>query len=616
MSGPPRFGRLQLRPPVVASPVVRAPRPQAHRVTSHHGDPSHAVRARRRFVDRESLHPSRGATPSRGAAPRAIGHRVHLLAAALVVVVAVVSLATASASAAVSYVPPVDAPIVDHFRPPSVRWGPGNRGIDYQVAPGTAVRASAAGVVTFAGQVGGDLHVVVLHADGLRTSSSFLASITVHRGQRVDQGQVLGTSGDTVHFGVRSGDTYLDPELLFAGLLHITALATDGQLPAERLSHIIALLQREQRWYERVIDVVVDGGRQAGQAASELAIDIGNGVERTIEQVDAIGGDLAFGFIGIGTSLVEWLVQPCTARGTATPTSLPPDDVVIVVAGLGSSSTSGAGIDGLDLATLGIDPANVIRASYNGGRIPANRSGAPPATDLAGLSTSDYTEADSTQDMRTSAANVARLVDDVARLRPNARIHLIAHSQGGVVAVEALRTIEAIANVDVVTISSPHQGATLATVGVLFETIAPDTAADIGEAAQDSSGWDPTATSVRQLASTSGFMDHYWHDPRPQVPITSIGCWNDLIVPSSQVDLAGSQQVILRTAANPVAAHGAVVADPLTTVEVARALHGQAPTCQTFADMALGVVVGNVIAGTELVGGSTVAVGVGAVSGG
>ena len=39
------------------------------------------------------------------------------------------------------YRPPVDGPIVDRFDPPAQRWQAGNRGVDYGVAPGTAVVA-------------------------------------------------------------------------------------------------------------------------------------------------------------------------------------------------------------------------------------------------------------------------------------------------------------------------------------------------------------------------------------------------------------------------------------------------------------------------------------------
>jgi murein DD-endopeptidase MepM/ murein hydrolase activator NlpD len=113
------------------------------------------------------------------------------------------------------FVPPVDAPIVDHFRPPECRWCPGNRGIDYTVAPMTPIIAVEHGRVDFAGQVGGDLFVVVHHDDGLRTTYAFVASIEVVVGQQVNTGEVLAYSNESFHFGVRRGETYLDPEPFF-----------------------------------------------------------------------------------------------------------------------------------------------------------------------------------------------------------------------------------------------------------------------------------------------------------------------------------------------------------------------------------------------------------------
>jgi len=86
------------------------------------------------------------------------------LAVVLATLVALVSCAPAfaAAPAAVTYRPPVDAPVVDPFRPPPEDWNSGNRGLEYATVPGTPVTAAAAGQVVFAGQVGGSLHVVVL----------------------------------------------------------------------------------------------------------------------------------------------------------------------------------------------------------------------------------------------------------------------------------------------------------------------------------------------------------------------------------------------------------------------------------------------------------------------
>jgi murein DD-endopeptidase MepM/ murein hydrolase activator NlpD len=134
---------------------------------------------------------------------------------------AAISLASPGAAAAgpapVKYHPPVEAPIIDRFRAPSTPWGPGNRGIDYATAAGAEVRSAAPGEVTFAGQVGGTLHVVVLDRDGVRTSYSFLSSVGVVQGQLLEAGQVIGTSGTALHFGARVGRDYIDPMLLLAG---------------------------------------------------------------------------------------------------------------------------------------------------------------------------------------------------------------------------------------------------------------------------------------------------------------------------------------------------------------------------------------------------------------
>ncbi len=129
--------------------------------------------------------------------------------------------------------PPVDAPIIDHFRPPACTWCPGNRGIDYATPPGAPVRASAGGVVTFSGSVAGDRFVVVAHADGLRTTYGYLASAVVAAGDRVVSRQLLGTAGGPLHFGVRRGDVYLDPELLFTAERLVARLVPlDGARPS------------------------------------------------------------------------------------------------------------------------------------------------------------------------------------------------------------------------------------------------------------------------------------------------------------------------------------------------------------------------------------------------
>ncbi|HEV8298903.1 MAG TPA: M23 family metallopeptidase [Acidimicrobiales bacterium] len=120
-----------------------------------------------------------------------------------------------AAAALPRFAPPVEAPVSDGYRPPETPYGPGNRGWEYTTEPGTTVHAAGGGIVTFAGQVGGSLHVTVAHGGGLRTSYSFLATISVSVGTRVALGDAVGTTDTSFHFGVRLGTRYVDPAVLF-----------------------------------------------------------------------------------------------------------------------------------------------------------------------------------------------------------------------------------------------------------------------------------------------------------------------------------------------------------------------------------------------------------------
>ncbi|MCU1394336.1 MAG: peptidase family protein [Ilumatobacteraceae bacterium] len=116
------------------------------------------------------------------------------------------------------YRPPVDVPISEPFVGPACTYCPGHRGIGYDTSPGAAVHAAAAGPVTFVGVVAGVRYVVVLHADGIAATYGELASSALHDGDTVAAGEVVGTATDELYFGLRRGDTYLDP----TGYLGIT----------------------------------------------------------------------------------------------------------------------------------------------------------------------------------------------------------------------------------------------------------------------------------------------------------------------------------------------------------------------------------------------------------
>lgn len=107
--------------------------------------------------------------------------------------------------------PPLRAPVVDPFREPSCPWCAGNRGLELAPAPGTAVGASAAGKVSFAGVVAGVRYVVIEHGGGFRTTYGRLATSAVTPGRLVSAGEPIGTSSARLFFGLRHGERYLDP---------------------------------------------------------------------------------------------------------------------------------------------------------------------------------------------------------------------------------------------------------------------------------------------------------------------------------------------------------------------------------------------------------------------
>ena len=110
-------------------------------------------------------------------------------------------------------------PVLRRFDPPASSYGPGHRGVDLGGAPGDPVLAAGAGVVVYAGVLAGRGVVSVQHANGLRTTYEPLA-VAVAGGAAVFRGAVLGRlrGGHAgcpwpacLHWGLRRGETYLDP---------------------------------------------------------------------------------------------------------------------------------------------------------------------------------------------------------------------------------------------------------------------------------------------------------------------------------------------------------------------------------------------------------------------
>lgn len=113
---------------------------------------------------------------------------------------------------------PVAAPVSDGFRPPDRPWLPGNRGLTFATVPGMAVYAVSPGWVSYAGRIAGAWYVTV-ERDGAAAdiTYSYLASTSLHAGERVATGDRIGLAG-TIAFqlGYRDRSGYLDPGGLVA----------------------------------------------------------------------------------------------------------------------------------------------------------------------------------------------------------------------------------------------------------------------------------------------------------------------------------------------------------------------------------------------------------------
>ena len=482
----------------------------------------------------------------------------------------------------IGHVPPVDAPVADPFRPPAGPYGAGNRGIEYRTEPGTPVRASAAGTVSFAGAVGGALHVTVAHADGVRTSYSFLATAAVVAGQRVAQGDMLGTSGARLHFGARIGDAYFDPAALF------TATVTEVEL--------LPLPQASLPGGD------ADGPGAEARALSEVAF--GGGWNVSLPEVDAaLGwlrqrGDALGGGLRTAADLADRLLSPGPCSSGPSPRRPVGGQrrVAITVAGLGSSSASAA-IDDLRVGDLGYDPGRVVRFSYAGGRTPSTGSA------FAGIDAHGYDSADTQGDVLVAATRLAALVHQVAEADPAVTIDVYAHSLGGVVARLALgmlaeRDFDPARLGLVTTLASPHGGADLATaVAAARDRPSGRLALEVAEGVLGT-GLDPDAAVVGQLAEGSPVVRQLATDGAPPgVRLLSIAARGDLVVASPRSRVARATNVTVPVAG--LSAHGDLVGSDAATAEMARALAGRAPGCEPWDDVLADVVAGHAIAAVE-----------------
>jgi hypothetical protein len=505
---------------------------------------------------------------------------------ALLTAVAVALVATATPAAAQpappTYTAPVDAVVLDRFRPPATPFGAGNRGLEYDTEPGSTVAAAADGRVAFAGSVAGTLHITVLHPDGVRTSYSFLQRIDVVVGQHVARGDPIGVTAGPLHFGARRGDSYFDPAVLFATdaprvhLVPFDEPPGDGEGGERRaIGQLIAGAGR-----------LLEGAGGAAGAVGSWLRDGGPQLLRTLQQY---GQRFTFP----ASFVHSWLTvhqawqraqavarRRCTAADVVVPA---PTDrrVAVLVAGLGSHSADST-VDQVRTGELGYATGDVLRFSYAGGRVP------DPSDRLSSIPASEYGATETQEDLRAAGQRLADLVEQVAAGAPGLPVDVIAHSQGGVVARLALIELEARHGNDwltrigmLATLGSPHGGADLATaVHAWSSTDSGDTALD-AFAALTHQELDDDATSITQLAETSDVVRELSAHPVPEpIDAVSIAARGDVVVPVPRSRAPGMEEVVVPLVG--AAAHSDLPGSAEATRELQLARAGLPPGCQSF----------------------------------
>jgi len=129
--------------------------------------------------------------------------------------------ALAAGELAPSFRWPAQGRVVTGFRASSGPYGAGGHsGIDISLEPGSEVRASSEGTVSFAGRTPLGTCVSLVHEGGFKTTYVSLLSACVRQEERVGAGQLLGWSdgcadpshpGPHLHFGLFLNGTPLDP---------------------------------------------------------------------------------------------------------------------------------------------------------------------------------------------------------------------------------------------------------------------------------------------------------------------------------------------------------------------------------------------------------------------
>ncbi|MDP9022632.1 MAG: peptidoglycan DD-metalloendopeptidase family protein, partial [Actinomycetota bacterium] len=408
------------------------------------------------------------------------------------------------------YVAPVDGAVVRHFDRPHARWGRGHRGVDLAATDGEAVATAGDGTVAFAGTVAGRTWVSVDHPDGIRTAYGPLTTVEVVPGQRVDQGQRVGTVAPghdprrvVVHWSARRGGRYLDPLTLLDAGSWRPALVGPGATVVTDLPDVPSYAP----WPGRARGLAGRLGLVAGSPVAEHA---------------------------------GWVLPPNPNH-------------VIGVAGLGSRS-GGKTKKPLDLTHLGYDPQDVTYFSYAG-----RRPGAP--ADGSGDQLS-YGPQHTFLGVERAARRLRDQLRAHARANPGQAVDLVGHSMGGIVVLHYLLTLHDPANptlppvAHAVTLASPVQGADLATAvrlaatDAMLRSVIDGVAPLVGLPRHDDQALRDLAVAsplVRELASAweQALRDRWGGPLAAGTQVLTVGGSRDVTVPEHRSELPRAPHVVL-----------------------------------------------------------------------
>jgi Putative serine esterase (DUF676) len=331
-------------------------------------------------------------------------------------------------------------------------------------------------------------------------------------------------------------------------------------------------------------DAMAGAGGKLADGARALA---GYGADVARGYAGAAGVAFAHSPLGVAASLgadvaggaAEWWRhrQDCSDDSAAADGTGGSGHLLMAVGGIDSVGAPDRATFGLDTLALGYHDDEVTYFSYAPG------GGAYRAPDTRG-------------DLHEAGGRLAEQLKQAQREHPGREVDLIAHSQGGVVVDVFLQDYYDAADPEyppigtVVTLSSPHEGAPLATAAADWRQSpvgrALLEAAEVGTPIPDTG-----APSVRQLDEHSRFLRDLWDDRLPEhLDFTTIGATDDVVVPATQVDVPDASKVVVNVGGGPLDDHTNIPRDASALRAVRAALEGRAPPCVGVADGVRGAV--------------------------